>query len=346
MYFKYEYTIRDLILHQEHPLSFKVIMGARNISVRIRRPNMREQKIGHKPRNAFCTLSVETKISKKNEVIFKKIEENKMLKTADLPRQHQKYKDTDGNEILLPHIKEFPEHFTSFLNQLTRELYSGADLVVGALRWRKNVLGPHQPFSSRGGKWSRDNKYWHPIPTGLGISLGDIFSITRFSKEEKKDIRKIVKERKEEPVYHEMYREAWGQRHSNPRSSLVTGLSALEVATKITISSLVPKSEWLIENLPSPPVVKILRDFIPSLEALNMINGAVLSPPDDILETLKKAVSKRNQIIHLGGQALKGDKLDVMLNAIKDTIWLLDYYLGYEWAYQFISEETRRELEK
>jgi len=215
------------------------------------------------------------------------------------------------------------------------------------LRWRMNILGSHDPFSSRGGKWSRDKKYWHPMPAGYSCSV-EALGTTRFSKEEKKDIRKIIKVVKEEPVYHEMYREAWGQRHSNPRSSLVTGLAALEVATKTAILSLVPKSEWLVENLPSPPVVKILQYYIPSLKALNTIDGVVLPPPSasGVLEILNKAVSKRNQLIHSGGQPLKGDKLDVTLNAIKDTIWLLDYYLGYEWAYQFISEETRRELDK
>ncbi len=40
------------------------------------------------------------------------------------------------------------------------------------------------------------------------------------------------------------------------------------------------------------------------------------------------------------------DQLEATLFGIQDFLRLLDYYLGFEWAYQYIREETRKELEK
>ena len=217
-------------------------------------------------------------------------------------------------------------------------------MVISALRWRTNKLGPHNPISTRGMSWSKDQIFWHPAPSALSARL-DISSTIRLTNEAKEDIVKLVNDQYQEPVYHELFREAWGQRNDNPRSSLVTGISSLEVAIKSTIGALIPEASWLAENMPSPPVIRLLNEYLPLLPATNKINNKILPPPKETMDLIKKGVTIRNKITHIGGKPPNYDTLEEILEAARDIMWLLDYYCGHSWAYQFISEETRARLE-
>jgi hypothetical protein len=64
----------------------------------------------------------------------------------------------------------------------------------------------------------------------------------------------LVTSSQREPVAHELWREAWNLRHTNPRSSLVIGVAAAEVGLKQLIAASVPDAASLVENIPSPPL--------------------------------------------------------------------------------------------
>ncbi|ABI81912.1 hypothetical protein Pcar_3293 [Syntrophotalea carbinolica DSM 2380] len=117
------------------------------------------------------------------------------------------------------------------------------------------------------------------------------------------------------------------------------------MAVKTTIGTLVPNSNWLVENVPSPPVSRLLIEYLPTLPVGNTVGGKVLPPPKTTMEVIKKAVTIRNRIAHIGAKAPSDDTLDEILDAIQDTLWLLDYYCGHAWAYEHISNTTRQELE-
>lgn len=342
MYFKLEYTIRELPLPEGEVLTIEV-HNTHDVKVNVRTPNKSEQKQGHKVKHAFCNAYLERNASEKNKRVFKSIEENNILKLGS--HCGQKYKGQEGDDIMLPSIDELPEHFKSFLSQVHKELSDSSNMVISALRWRTNKLGPHNPISTRGMSWSKDNIFWHPAPLEVSFRLLDASSTIRLNYDEKKDIVDIVTKQYQEPVYHELFREAWGQRNNNPRSSLVTGISSLEVAIKSAIGTLIPEAEWLAENMPSPPVIRLLNEYIPRLPANNKINNKVLPPPQKTLNLIKKGVSIRNKITHIGGKPPSDDTIDEILEAVRDIMWLLDYYCGHSWAYQFISEETRTQLE-
>lgn len=342
MHFKLEYTVREFSLREEEVFQFEV-PGTYLVRVELRAPNKEEQKIGHKVQHAFCTAEVELEVSQKNQKIFERIENNSII--GNEREWRQKYKDQNEQEIVLPSIDEFPEHFRSYLSQINHELSDACRLVVNAARWRTNTLGPHNPISTRGLSWSRDKEFWHPAPSSFSIRILGASSTVRISKKIEEDVKNIITNSVQEPVHHELFREAWGQRNGNSRSSLITGLSALEVAIKTTISTLIPNTTWLVENLPSPPVSRLLIEYIPKLPTVNTIGGKVLPPPKQITDIIKKAVIIRNQIAHIGGKAPNDETLDRILDAIRDTLWLLDYYCGYLWAYNHISESTKKELE-
>ena len=70
-----------------------------------------------------------------------------------------------------------------------------------------------------------------------------------------------------EPLTHSLFREAYAQRVTNRRSSLVLAVAAAEVAVKRCATILAPRAAWLLEELPSPPIAQMITDFLPSLLA-------------------------------------------------------------------------------
>lgn len=340
MHFKLECTVREFILPSEKSYLF-VVEGAHLVQVQLRSPSKQEQEAGRKPYHAFCTSRVEFEVSSKNQSVFDRIERNEIIE--DGARWAQRYKDGKGKEIFLPSLDKFPQHFRSLVRQVNRELLEAVRVVVDAIRWRTNTLGPHNPISVIGLFWSKDKEFWHPAPLALSVRIEE-FPAVCIDEEVRSDINEIIKNGLREPVHHELFREAWRQRNENPRSSLVMGVAALEAAIKTTIGNLIPSASWLVENLPSPPVTRLLQEYVPRLPAINKIEGKVVSPPKHIMASIKQAVTIRNQVAHIGGKAPSPERLDNILQVIRDVMWLLDYYCGYAWAFNHISDETREAL--
>jgi hypothetical protein len=78
--------------------------------------------------------------------------------------------------------------------------------------------------------------------------------------------RRDIQEGKEEPLAHQLLSEAWKQFSSSPRSALVLAVAAIEVGVKIYVTQRILGSEWLIENLPAPPIDKILSQYVELIE--------------------------------------------------------------------------------
>ncbi|MDH5651300.1 MAG: hypothetical protein OEZ39_05450 [Gammaproteobacteria bacterium] len=342
MRFKLEYTIREMPIPKKSPLTFAV-KHSHNINVEIRCPNKEDEEKGHSAFNAFATAELDLEVSEKINEVFKKIENNRFEVTEANLRQS--YTDQHGETIRLPGIDQFPGYFNDFIRQINKELREAIRLVIDAVRWRTNTLGPHNPISSRGMFWSRDKDFWNPVPSQFEarFSMSSTIHITDKIYQE---IKFLVGQNYHEPVHHHLFREAWGQRSGNPRSSLLIGLSALEVAIKESIAELIPNASWLVDNIPTPPVTRLLTEYLPTLPVENMISGRVYPPPPEVIDKIKKAVSIRNRVAHVGGEPPGSDLLDELLEAIHDTIWLLDYYCGHKWALNHISDITRANLER
>jgi hypothetical protein len=103
------------------------------------------------------------------------------------------------------------------------------------------------------------------------------------------------------------------------------------------IAFLVPAAEWLVMELPSPPIRKIVSDWLPTLP----IQSHYL-PTKRLRRALNKAVEARNEIVHTGHTP----SVDVpgLLEATADLLRLFDVYRGHDWALEHVSDETRQEL--
>ncbi len=218
--------------------------------------------------------------------------------------------------------------------------------VLDVFFWRMGIKSQQDFISSNYVHWSKDNANWFLSPLHEPPFIIDFNVPCSLTDPIKNDITELVKNKDKVivPVHHELYREAWELRNNNPRSSLVIGICALEVSIQQTFKSLNPNITWLVEELQSPPVIDILKEDLPKLPAINKINNEVLLPPARILDEIKKAVTSRNNIVHKGMEPPGKVSLINKLIAIRDVLWLLDYYCGQEWAHIFISKETWADL--
>lgn len=144
-----------------------------------------------------------------------------------------------------------------------------------------------------------------------------------------------------EPVGHELWREAWNLRNSNPRSSLVIGVAAAEVGLKQVIALLVPEAKSLVENIPSPPLDVMMRKVLPDLPIRADVEPTRRAPRH-LRTAITSAVEDRNRVVHLG--AMPRSSLRETLLAIREFLYMLDMYAGHPWAEALLTDTTQAAL--
>lgn len=245
---------------------------------------------------------IESKVRKKRFDEFKKIEnENRKINYNFLDKE-------SGT------VKAFVSEKISELEEIAKQIYQ-------SLRWRYNLAdADNSCFNKRLIFWSFDNENWHEIVNNR-IIITQIEPL-KIGIEETNETLKNT-----EPIYHDLFREAVGLQKSNHRSSLLIAVTALETCIKKAISSKVDYSEWLINNIPSPPVHKILEDYLPIiLEDFKLSN--------EELKEINNSITERNKLVHTGSEPKK-ESLAKRLKLIKEILYRIDFYLGNEWAIEY-----------
>jgi hypothetical protein len=220
--------------------------GPHDVSVAIRAPSDQEQTIGHSSDDAFCTSTSQVDPNPKNADVFSRIASNEILDpNSDHMTVALEYMGQHGTRIRLPGLSAFPEHFRTFLVGVRRELADHARRTASVLRWRTDERGPHDPISARGLSWSLERSFWHPTPSSVRVR---VLGTLRPRQPVFDEVRRMVSGGESEPLHHDLFREAWEQSDANPRSALVIGMAAAEIAVKRCVSTLVPEAEWLATN--------------------------------------------------------------------------------------------------
>jgi hypothetical protein len=238
----------------------------------------------------------------------------------------------------LPHDL-LPDYFNAFCAEISKELLSYSSRTYRVLRWVENIDGSNLHFVSSKTSWSFDCEHWNKFPgmfSGeIGIQHG-LYSSARINKL----VSSVVQSGNSEPLGHELLREALDLRSSYPRSALLIGITAAETGVKECVTVLQTETEWLVQNLPSPDILKIIREYIPKL-VKNKTGDNLYFPKETILDPLKKGIQMRNIVAHGGSSSVTPEHLSDIFSAVKDLLWLLDYYSGHCWALQHVSEETK-----
>ncbi len=147
-----------------------------------------------------------------------------------------------------------------------------------------------------------------------------------------------------EPLGHELWREAYGNRKANPRSAAVLAVAAAEVGFKEFVARLVPATAWLLENVQSPPLLKMLTKYLPNLPLRLAPTGRKAHVPTAVRREIDDAIKLRNGLVHVGEREIDQGRLRSILGAVRDLLYLLDAYSGQPWATEHISVDTLKAL--
>jgi len=210
--------------------------------------------------------------------------------------------------------------------------------TLRVLMWRRGISVANNRLVFRGAFWSLDGQQWKPIHGLLQgfISFEPGEGAGRVSPETVVALGTLVASGQDEPLARQLLREAWAQKDRSQRSALVLAITAAEVSLKHLISALVPDARCLVEN-PTPPLHKMLTEYLPLLPVKARLAGKILVPPNSLLDEIKTGVELRNRVVHLGHLTLAGEKLDRILCTVSDLLWILDTYQGHKWAIRHVA---------
>jgi hypothetical protein len=220
--------------------------------------------------------------------------------------------------------------------------------TVNIFNWVHGLDGPPDPLVWRKSQslYSEDGEHWFQYYLGRKMTLliEEATHSIYASNAQIEEVVRRVEAGAEEPLARQVFREAWEQIGVNPRSALVIGVSAAEVALRGLIGTLIPEAKWLVEEIQTPPVGKILRKFLPTLPVkARWLDGRSLMPPSKLINQIEKAFALRNDVVHVGVPLPSRRELAIMLRAISDLLWICDIYSGELWAEKHVSPETQRD---
>jgi hypothetical protein len=173
-----------------------------------------------------------------------------------------------------------------------------------------------------------------------------VVEVRTISDEDVESLRTVWDSREVEPLAHELLREAASQQIDRPRSCVVMAVAAAEVGLKQLIGNLIPDAKWLADNVPSPPLHQILLEFLPVLPTQFRVGGVIPKVPEELLATVKKAATMRNQIVHGKSPKTTKETLREILTAIHDCLYIFDCYSRKLWAWNCVSHDTKKLIHK
>ncbi len=339
--FKAEYRV-DRLPFEDGPtrtLSCRTV-DKKVVSLSFRHPTQSEIQQGYKAKEAACTASTSRNANPNILTMFESLSRRE-IPEGSVTDGWEYCLDNDGrirsNSIIS--LRMLPPRLQDFASQIAGEFSEAVIRAVGLLRWYCPIAGPHNPIALRSGGllWSIDESNW-----GLLSSFDPVLSLeVSFSpgQEEFEAVQQLLDSGMNEPFCHHLFREAWEQKFTNPRSALLLGIASAEVGFKEFVADLVPNAEWLVENVPSPPLVKMLQEYLPIIKSRKE-EMAFSSPADEILERLKTGVNLRNKVAHSSNTKMDSKKVLEILYAVLDVLMLLDHYRGFTWSRSYVPKST------
>ncbi|MEK6280354.1 MAG: hypothetical protein AABN95_08380 [Acidobacteriota bacterium] len=259
-------------------------------TVSVRQASAEEEQLGYKKYTAFCTVNINLVASAEATAMFESLANNKLPKGSKKPDRWDDSIDQSGeispNYVVPLHL--LPDVAQNLSNDAYQKMSVLASNTLTILRWRYGLTGTHNPVRAGGlAEWSFDSEHWNPLPTSTSVEMLALRHL-KVTAERNAEVVALAEGKMNEPLAHALYREAWEQRMSNPRSALVLGMVAAEVGFKQCVGELLPEARWLVDNVPSPPIVSMIRNYLPLLPTKLKINGVVAPPPKEIIRSLQR----------------------------------------------------------
>jgi hypothetical protein len=147
----------------------------------------------------------------------------------------------------------------------------------------------------------------------------------------------------DEPLAHELLREAEALKDDNLRGSLVLAVAAAEVGFKQFVMKHLPQTAWLLD-LPSPPLEKLLDSF-PWADLKLQINQTGVKFPESLKQGLKKAVHLRNVLVHTGVMHATNSTIEEMLTCVSNMLYFLDALSNQHWALGLLTPDVLKDFQ-
>ena len=128
----------------------------------------------------------------------------------------------------------------------------------------------------------------------------------------------------DEPLYFNLIREAESLLDTNPRSALIMIAVSIEVGTKQFLKKIQPKADWLISEIQSPPIPKLIEFYFPQL-----IPEMIFEK--DLIKDLKTIFERRNALVHSGEFTLSKESLFAKFTLAVDLLYYFNMFEGSEW---------------
>ncbi len=248
----------------------------------------------------------------------------------------------NGNRVNFGAVpKDDVERVYEEVDRFLEPLRASSLRLVRLLRWRAGL--DFQALTINQDYLSLDGNSWLLLSTARSATVTLVQIFPAMSEELTKEIIDQHETNGDEPLAHQLFNDAWNLRYTNPRASLVVAVAAAEVGLKKVIGLIVPDAQWLLEEIPAPPIGKMLRKYIPTLKVKSCITGKQIIPPSKLIEKLEEAAKARNKIVHVGEKAPDNKELGEMLEAIQDFLWICDMYRGQLKNVGFISDHILRD---
>lgn len=241
-----------------------------------------------------------------------------------------------------------PTDMVELLNQVSSDLFTSVNRFVKLLRWRQLCDAPGELINHSSLYWRVDDGAYLMTPpddsSSHNVTIQGMFGI-HWSNKHADDLRNLWMDNSiSEPLGHTLMREAAALSSDSPRSAILMITAALETAIKTHISKIAPDTAWLMGNIQSPPMYKILRDYIP---LIHNNRGNKLEYWDKIVPEVKRIqglIEVRNKVAHTGKIPDDTESIKSYIDLVSGILYLIDVLEGHEWAKAFVDNEMRIKL--
>jgi hypothetical protein len=239
-------------------------------------------------------------------------------------------------------LQQYPEHFITFIRTSCNELLAAATRCVGLVRWRRDQHGRDEPIGERLIEWSLesgDDAWLTPPPDASSGRYRRSFK--HLGDAAMKEVAAMIASGQSEPVHRAVLREAHNLAGRNNRAAFVLGVTAAEIAVKFAIADRVPDAAWLAENVQTPPIVMMLRKYLPTLRAHESVSGLVCPPSKGVIKAIEEAVKTRNALVHKGAAPPTREQVEDALDVVHELVAVLEYSCGFPWAALHVQGDSR-----
>jgi len=242
----------------------------------------------------------------------------------------------DGQDVP---FETLPNAYLTVTGAISRELSSAMQRTVTLLAWRFQLnIGSRAITAAFGNEWSRGGQTWHPLSLPGAVSAW-VERIPQLGARHATEIERLIATTATEPFAYELLREARSL-GENTRSAHIMAVTALEIGVKRFLAERIPDATWILDELQTPPVVRILQEFLPTL----LPDSGWHPLSEGILKRLRSAVARRNKLAHVGQDPPSSIDVREVIELVAEVLYLLDWYRGFDWAGDHLNSETQKSL--